>query len=484
MALRRPVAGQVIATVTQAAYGVLRHTSWDGPCCGGRLPSRACCGCRGPRGDRHRSPGACRMGRREVGSSSVSGVLWPVRSSSRCSRGGSSRSPPRACRQEAPRRELLDPPRALRSGGSTPAGGRMIRGADDHTREATSSAWRSAILPPPRRSRRRFRFPVLNSLVAYVLPWPKGERRRRRSCSLRIRSVDVVPQRWRRSGTCCIVSRDLPPETGVARASRLRQACLAKPGGSSGTAHTESPFSPVRRLAESVMNPDLQEMLRQLEAIKARWPGRPAPDSANRSSTGGPAKAAGRSRKCLVHVNRSVTATLPAFDPGDLGRTGEGTHRGGRGDPRATVGFSPLDDWLHGAAAQTPHEDVRDLPGAGGWHARDIVRVLPEFVAVRDQPRPSWCARPTSGPEEESDGVARDPAAADAPLRVPAVRDHARPAPPVAGSAGAQRLVSFSSRPDFVPLAANCFALSCVLVSRSPPPSTVTRDGRPCAAGR
>jgi hypothetical protein len=128
------------------------------------------------------------------------------------------------------------------------------------------------------------------------------------------------------------------------------------------------------------MSPDLQDLVRQLEAIKAEghavcagltesqfnW--RPGP---KRWSIA----------QCLVHVNISVSRTLPAFDRAlelgrAKGRTAEGPFR-----------YSWFANWMVRSMEPPPKRRMKtfpifDVPPAA---THSLAHVLPEFVAVRDR---------------------------------------------------------------------------------------------------
>jgi uncharacterized damage-inducible protein DinB len=130
------------------------------------------------------------------------------------------------------------------------------------------------------------------------------------------------------------------------------------------------------------MNPDLQEMSRQLEAIKADGQALCAGLSESQFNWR-PGEGRWSIAECLVHLNRSVTATLPAFDRAisegrAKGRTAEG------GGPARYGWFSR---WMIGSMEPPPKRRMKTFPifqvPVGGTHA--IARVLPEYIAVRDQ---------------------------------------------------------------------------------------------------
>ena len=130
------------------------------------------------------------------------------------------------------------------------------------------------------------------------------------------------------------------------------------------------------------MNPDIQEMLRQLEAIKADGQAVCAGLSESQFNWR-PGEGRWSIAECLVHVNKSVTATLPAFDRAiSEGRAKGRTDQGG-----SPARYSWFSRWMIGSMEPPPKRRMKTFPifqvPVGGTHA--IVRVLPEFLAVRDQ---------------------------------------------------------------------------------------------------
>ena len=130
------------------------------------------------------------------------------------------------------------------------------------------------------------------------------------------------------------------------------------------------------------MNPDLQEMLRQLDAIKADGQAVCAGLSESQFNWR-PGEGRWSIAECLVHVNRSVTATLPAFDRAISEGRAKGRMEQGGGPAR----YGWFSRWMIGSMEPPPKRRMKTFPifqvPVGGSHA--IVRVLPEFVAVRDQ---------------------------------------------------------------------------------------------------
>ena len=131
------------------------------------------------------------------------------------------------------------------------------------------------------------------------------------------------------------------------------------------------------------MNPDLQEMLRQLEGIKADGHAVCAGLTESQFNWR-PGEGRWSIAECLVHLNRAVSATLPAFDRAISEGRAKGRTAPGGGGPARYGWFSR---WMIGSMEPPPKRRMKTFPifqvPVGGSHA--IVRVLPEFVAVRDQ---------------------------------------------------------------------------------------------------
>ena len=131
------------------------------------------------------------------------------------------------------------------------------------------------------------------------------------------------------------------------------------------------------------MNPDLQEMSRQLEGIKADGHAVCAGLTESQFNWR-PGEGRWSIAECLVHLNRAVSATLPAFDRAISEGRAKGRTAPGGGGPARYGWFSR---WMIGSMEPPPKRRMKTFPifqvPVGGTHA--IVRVLPEFVAVRDQ---------------------------------------------------------------------------------------------------
>lgn len=128
------------------------------------------------------------------------------------------------------------------------------------------------------------------------------------------------------------------------------------------------------------MSPDLQEFLRQIEAITADGH---AVCAGLTESQFNWRPGAGRwsIAECLVHLNISVTRTLPAFDRAiEQGRAkglvGQGPFRYGWFANMVARSMEPPPRWRMKTAR------MLEVPPEG-THA--LTRVLPEFVALRDQ---------------------------------------------------------------------------------------------------
>jgi DinB superfamily len=124
---------------------------------------------------------------------------------------------------------------------------------------------------------------------------------------------------------------------------------------------------------------DLQDLLRQLEAIKAEGHALCAGLTESQFNWR-PAPKRWSIAECLVHLNVAVTRTLPAFDRAiEVGRgkglTAEGPFR-----------YSWFANWMVASMEPPPKRRMKtfgifEVPE--GAHA--LARVLPEFMAVRDQ---------------------------------------------------------------------------------------------------
>jgi hypothetical protein len=132
------------------------------------------------------------------------------------------------------------------------------------------------------------------------------------------------------------------------------------------------------------MTPELQDMLRQIEAIKADGNAVCAGLSESQFNWR-PGEGRWSIAECLVHLNVAVSRTLPAFDRSIAeGRAKGQTAKAGGAGPTRYGWFSR---WMIGSMEPPPKRrmktfDIFAVP-AGGAHA--LGGVLPEFVAVRDQ---------------------------------------------------------------------------------------------------
>lgn len=130
------------------------------------------------------------------------------------------------------------------------------------------------------------------------------------------------------------------------------------------------------------MNSELQELLRQLEAIKDEGQAVCAGLSASQFNWR-PGEGRWSVAECLVHLNRSVTATLPAFDRAIQQGRAKGRVAKGQGPSR----YGWFSRWMIGSMEPPPKRRMKTFAifavPVGGTHA--VATVLPEFIAVRDQ---------------------------------------------------------------------------------------------------
>jgi hypothetical protein len=130
------------------------------------------------------------------------------------------------------------------------------------------------------------------------------------------------------------------------------------------------------------MTPELQDLLGQIDAIKAD--GHAICDGLSESQFNWhPGEGRWSIAECLVHLNRSVSATLPAFDKAIADGRAKGRTAKGGGPSR----YGWFSRWMIGSMEPPAKRRMKtfgifDVP-VGGTHA--ATRVLPEFVAVRDQ---------------------------------------------------------------------------------------------------
>lgn len=130
------------------------------------------------------------------------------------------------------------------------------------------------------------------------------------------------------------------------------------------------------------MHPEIQDLLRQVESIKADGLAVCAGLSASQFNWR-PGEGRWSVAECLVHVNRSVTATLPAFDLAIR----EGRAKGRVAKSEAPVRYGWFSRWMIRSMEPPPKRRMKTFPifavPVGGTHA--VATVLPEFIAVRDQ---------------------------------------------------------------------------------------------------
>ncbi|HKC41397.1 MAG TPA: DinB family protein [Gemmatimonadales bacterium] len=129
------------------------------------------------------------------------------------------------------------------------------------------------------------------------------------------------------------------------------------------------------------MTPELQDLLRQIDAIKADGHAVCAGLSGSQFNWR-PGEGRWSIAECLVHLNRSVAATLPAFDRAIAngrakGRTAQG------GEP---IRYGWFSRWMIGSMEPPPKRRMKTFAifavPVGGTHA--VATVLPEFIAMRD----------------------------------------------------------------------------------------------------
>ena len=130
------------------------------------------------------------------------------------------------------------------------------------------------------------------------------------------------------------------------------------------------------------MNAELQELLRQLEAIKAE--GHAVCTGLSESQFNWrPGEGRWSIAECLVHLNRSVTASLPAFDRAIS--KGRAKGRLAKSDRPSRYGW--FSRWMIGSMEPPPKRRMKTFPifavPVGGTYG--AAAVLPEFVSVRDQ---------------------------------------------------------------------------------------------------
>ena len=130
------------------------------------------------------------------------------------------------------------------------------------------------------------------------------------------------------------------------------------------------------------MAPELQGLLRQIDAIKTD--GRAVCAGLTESQFNWrPGEGRWSIAECLVHLNRSVTATLPAFDRAISDGRAKGRLAKGDGPSR----YSWFSRWMIGSMEPPPKRRMKTFPifavPVGGTYS--TATVLSEFAAVRDQ---------------------------------------------------------------------------------------------------
>jgi hypothetical protein len=130
------------------------------------------------------------------------------------------------------------------------------------------------------------------------------------------------------------------------------------------------------------MTPELQQLLRQIDAIKADGPAVCAGLSESQFNWR-PGEGRWSIAECLVHLNRSVSATLPAFDRAIADGRAKGRLAKSGGPSR----YGWFSRWMIGSMEPPPKRRMKTFGvfavPVGGTHT--LARVLPEFVAMRDQ---------------------------------------------------------------------------------------------------
>jgi hypothetical protein len=130
------------------------------------------------------------------------------------------------------------------------------------------------------------------------------------------------------------------------------------------------------------MTPELQELLRQIDAIKADGPAVCAGLTESQFNWR-PGEGRWSIAECLVHLNRSVSATLPAFDRAIADGRAKGRLAKSGGPSR----YGWFSRWMIGSMEPPPKRRMKTFGvfavPVGGTHT--LARVLPEFVAMRDQ---------------------------------------------------------------------------------------------------
>jgi uncharacterized damage-inducible protein DinB len=130
------------------------------------------------------------------------------------------------------------------------------------------------------------------------------------------------------------------------------------------------------------MAPELQDLLRQIDAIKGDGHAVCAGLSESQFNWR-PAEGRWSIAECLVHLNRSVAATLPAFDRA----ISEGRAKGRTAQGGAPSHYGWFSRWMIGSMEPPPKRRMKTFPifavPVGGTHT--LGHVLPEFVAMRDE---------------------------------------------------------------------------------------------------
>ena len=132
------------------------------------------------------------------------------------------------------------------------------------------------------------------------------------------------------------------------------------------------------------MTPELQELLRQIDAIKADGPAICAGLSESQFNWR-PGEGRWSIAECFVHLNVTVARTLPAFDT--VIAEGRAKGRTAKAVGAGPIRYGWFSRWMIGSMEPPPKRRMKTFGifavPAGGAHT--LGGVLPEFVAVRDQ---------------------------------------------------------------------------------------------------
>ena len=134
------------------------------------------------------------------------------------------------------------------------------------------------------------------------------------------------------------------------------------------------------------MTPEIQDLLRQIEVNKADGHTVCAGLSDSQFNWR-PGEGRWSIAECLVHLNKSVSATLPAFDRAISEGRAKGRVAKGGGEGGGPSRYSWFSRWMIGSMEPPPKRRMKTFGifavPVGGTHM--LGRVLPEFVTTRDQ---------------------------------------------------------------------------------------------------